>query len=179
MINEGWTRYQSEGRHIFALGKWWTPFYWEVPATKTPHKAAPKHLAQAAKGRPKQTATDQQQKTIIGPFYPTKATVPERYQDETQAEVQELVRLNRVIMEERRKTAHLNNIFQAEQREHEHLIELRQNHYKIKEERRETFRQLYPQHAHLLPPPAAHMPCPPSLELQQQGEKASSLTVQP
>ena len=105
--------------------------------------------------------------------------MPERYQDETQAEVQELVRLNRAIMEERRKTAHLNNIFQAEQREHEHLIELRQNHYKIKEERRETFRQLYPQHAHLLPPPAAHRPCPPSLELQQQGKKASSLTVQP
>ena len=102
MINEGWTRYQSGGRHLFALGKWWT-LQWEAPATKTPHKAAPKHLAQAAKGRPKQTATDQQQKTTTGPAQTTKATVPERYQDETQAEVQELVRLNRVIMEERRK----------------------------------------------------------------------------
>ena len=73
----------------------------------------------------------------------------------------------------------MNDIFQAEQREHEYLIELRQNFYTRKEERRETFRQLYPQHAHLLPPPAAHRPCPPSLELQQQGEKASSLIVQP
>ena len=43
----------------------------------------------------------------------TKATVPERYQDETQAEVQEFVRLNNAIREERRKTAHLNDIFQA------------------------------------------------------------------
>ena len=70
---------------------------------KAPHKAAPKHLAQAAKGRPKQTATDQQQKNTTGPAQTTKATVPERYQDETQAEVQELVRLNKAIREERRK----------------------------------------------------------------------------
>ena len=160
------------------MGKWWE-LQWEAPATKTPHKAAPKHLAQAAKGRPKQTATDQQQKTTAGPAQATKATVPERYQDETQAEVQELVRLNRAIMEERRSLDRLNNIFQAEQREHEYLIELRQNLYTRREERRETFRQFYPQHAHLLPPPATHRPCPPSLELQQQGEKASSLTVQP
>ena len=84
--------------HLFWKGKWW-----EAPATKRPHKAAPKHLAQAAKGRPKQTATDQQQKTTTGPAQTTKATVPERYQDETQAEVQEFVRLNNAIREERRK----------------------------------------------------------------------------
>ena len=147
---------------FFWKGKWW-----EAPATKKPSPAtAPKQKAQAAKGR-KQT---------------TKATVPERCQDETPAEDQVLVRLkslSRAIMEKRRNLERLNNIFQAERREHEDLIELRQNLYTLKEERRETFRQFYPQHAHLLPPPAAHRPCPPSLELQQQGEKASSLTVQP
>ena len=108
----------------------------------------------------------------------TKATVPERYQDETQAEVQEFVRLNNAIREERRNGS-LERYLPSGQREHEYLIELRQNFYTRKAERRETFRQLFPQHAHLFPPPAAHRPCPPSLELQQQGEKASSLTVQP
>merc|ERR1711884_92693 len=134
MMNEG-------GRGTIVAGGTSSPWAsgWGAPATKTPHKAAPKQKAQAAKGRTvQQTATDQQQKTTTGPAQTTKATVPERYQDETPAEDQELARLNslnRAIMEERHK------IFQAERREHEHLINLRQDLYKVREERRDAFRQ--------------------------------------
>ena len=138
---------------FFWKGKWW-----EALATKKPSPAtAPKQKAQAAKGR-KQT---------------TKATVPERYQDETPAEDQEFARLkslSRVIMEKRRNLERLNNIFQAERREHEHLINLWRNH-------RQLVGQQYPHLAHLLPPPANHRPLSP--EPQQQGEKASSPTPQP
>ena len=132
MMHQGGLYYMDR---FFWKGKWW-----EAPATKKPSPAtAPKQKAQAAKGR-KQT---------------TKATVPERYQDDTPAEDQEFARLkslSRVIMEE--------------WREHEHLIHLWENH-----------RQQYPHLAHLLPPPATHRP--PSPEPQQQGEKASSPTPQP
>ena len=128
---------------FFWKGKWW-----EALATKKPSPAtAPKQKAQAAKGR---TQT-------------TKATVPERYQDETPAEDQEFARLkslSRMIMKKRRNLERLNNIVQAERREHEHLMNLWNPHL-----------------AHLLPPPATHRP--PSPEPQQQGEKASSPTPQP
>ena len=173
---------RHEGGQSYTVRWFWKGKCWEAPATKElAHKAAPKQKAQAAKGRTvQQTATDQQQKTTTGPAQTTKATVPERYQDETPAEDQELARLNslnRAIMEERRNLERLNNIFQAERREHEHLINLRQNLHTVREERRDVFRQQYPQHAHLLPPPATHRP--PSPEPQQQWEKASSPTPQP
>ena len=162
---------RHEGGQSYTVRWFYNGKCWEAPTTKAlAHKAAPKQEAQAAKGRTvQQTATDQQQKTTAGPAQTTKATVPERYQDETPAEDQEFARLkslSRVVMEKRRNLERLSNIFQAERREHEHLINLWENH-----------RQQYPHLAHLLPPPATHRP--PSPEPQQQGENASSPTPQP
>ena len=143
-------------------------------------KDAPKQMAQAAwsqaaKGRTvQQTATDQQQKTTTGPAQTTKATVPERYQDKTPAEDQELAGLNKAIM----CPAWLKrweHIVKVERREQEVLTEFRHELRVHKGKRRQIFRLLYPEHAHLLPPPRR----PPSPEPQQQGEKASSLTPQP
>ena len=90
---------RHEGGQSYTVRWFWKGKCWEAPATKAlAHKAAPKQEAQAAKGRTvQQTATDQQQKTTTGPAQTTKATVPERYQDKTPAEDQELAGLRREV----------------------------------------------------------------------------------
>ena len=174
---QAWLR--REGGQGYTARFFWKGNWWEAPATLV-LKDAPKQMAQAAwsqaaKGRTvQQTATDQQQKTTTGPAQTTKATVPERYQDKTPAEDQELAGLNKAIM----CPAWMERweyIVQVERREQEHLTKFRHNLRFLKGQHRKTFRLLYPEHAHLLPPPRR----PPSPEPQQQGEKASSLTPQP
>ena len=170
---------QCEGGQSYTARFFWKGNWWEAPATLV-LKAAPKQMAQvawsqAAKGRTvQQTTTDQQQKTTTGPAQTTKATVPERYQDKTPAEDQELAGLNKAIMS-LSWVERWQYIIQVERREQESLTKFRHTLRFLKGERRKTIRQLYPEHAHLLPPPRR----PPSPEPQQQGEKASSLTPQP